>query len=251
MNEDITVVMTYWNRKKQLLKTLESIKHNVKIIIVDDCSTDGEDITYLNSENIKIITLKDKTWINPCIPFNIGFKEVQTDIVILQNAECLHIGDIIQHTLDNIKDGIYLNYSALSIDENLTKRINDGENVQDVIKPILNNRIMEHGGNGWYNHSIYRSEALNFCSSIKTKNLYELGGFDERFGDGFGYDDFDFINRVRKKLKVQIIDNPFVIHQHHPYFTNDNFWELYKKNEILLKDKDNDYDVKKYNTIYK
>ena len=42
MTLPITIVMTYLNRKRQLLNTLASINTDlVKIIIVDDCSDDG------------------------------------------------------------------------------------------------------------------------------------------------------------------------------------------------------------------
>lgn len=33
----------------------------------------------------------------------------------------------------------------------------------------------------WYNHSVTNPKGYHFCSAITRKNLYDLGGFDERF----------------------------------------------------------------------
>src|SRR5260221_153679 len=59
--------------------------------------------------------IKNKKWINPCINYNLGFQEVKTDIVIIQNAEVCHCGDIIKYVFDHINQLIYLVFDVCSI----------------------------------------------------------------------------------------------------------------------------------------
>ena len=43
-----------------------------------------------------------------------------------------------------------------------------------------------------------------------------LGGYDERFVHGIGYDDYDFTHRIKNLgMKMVCIDRPFVFHQWH------------------------------------
>lgn len=257
LSKSISLVITYLNRKNQLRNTLRSIEqydHDIEIIIIDDGSTDGEDINCFKNDQIKIITMKNKTWINPCIPFNVGFKEAKGDVIIFQCAECIHIGNIVGNVLSNISENTYLNYSTLSIDKTLTQRIFNGEDTYNVVSPHLNDYINANGGTGWYNHPKYRPEMLHFCSAIMKKDLYKLGGFDERYSDGLGYDDYDLIHRIRKmKMNIKIIENPFVVHQHHAPFNPGDVRTLMEINKpkydrTISSDQ---YDVKPYNKIFK
>lgn len=259
MERTLTLITTYWNRKKQLQNTLRSIAgygHDVNIIIVDDCSTDGEDIHCFETDKITVIRLDNKKWVNPCIPFNIGFSLVKSDIVIIQNAECLHIGDVVGHALVNAKRGIYLSYCAFSIDKGLTDRITAGEDANKLIAQYMNQspRPAGWGMNGWYNHPAYRPAAYHFCSAIMRDDLYALGGFDERYAKGSAYDDDDFICRVRKMgMRIDFVKSPMVVHQHHeafdagsiPIMMNINY-QLFDKTKLTK-----EYDAKPYNKIYK
>jgi GT2 family glycosyltransferase len=209
--------MTYYNRKVQLYNTLNSInnskyKDNIQIIIVDDCSSDEHKLNLYElkkiNNNIELYILKDedKWYINPCIPYNIGFNKIKYDNVIIQNSECYHNGDIIEYIINNLTIKTYLSFSCYSLKNN-----------QDInIVNIENRSVTFDGDNGWYNHSIYRPTNYHFCSAIKKENLTLLGGFDERFANGIGYDDNEFLIRIdRIKLIKSIIDIPHVFHQYH------------------------------------
>lgn len=254
---DITIVMTYFNRKAQLLNTLKSIAkhgHDVEIIIIDDGSREEHEITSLSTDKIKVIKLKDKQWINPCIAFNTGFAQATGDVVILQNAECIHIGDIVGYVVGNIEDQLYLNFSAYSINKELTDRISRGEDVLSVIEPLEQRTVPDNMQNGWYNHPIYRPHMTHFCSAITKKDLYDLGGFDERFFDGLGFEDNDFVSRLHKKrMTIKMIQYPYVVHQwHEVHFTNDitPYMELNSDRWEEGKRRDG-YDVKPFNNIFK
>lgn len=228
----ISIVMTYYNRRSQIIKTLQSIElssySNIEIIVVDDASDDDQRINDLiNRFNRKIylyrVEPKDKTWINPCIPFNIGLKKAQGEIVVLQNSECLHYGDVLNYVYNRLNDSSYISLPCYSLSKEKTEAIGDvgRMSLDRIIRPLskTSEASKKKDPDRWYNHPILRPNAFHFTSAIYNRTLQKVGYFDERFASGFCYDDDEFINRVRKNnLMVQIPDpneNIFVIHQWH------------------------------------
>lgn len=206
----ISVVMSYYNRKQLLLNTLESFKQydgiDYEVIVVDDASSDEHRLEDVPGIKLIRVDPEDKTWVNPCIPFNMGFSYTIGDVVVLQNPECRHEGNILQYVMDNISDDNYLAFGCISLNK-------DGSMAM------------------WYNHSVYRPCAYHFCSAITKKNLTELGGFDERYKDGTSYDDDEFILRVKRKgLNVMIVDTPLVSHQCH----HENGWPINNNENVDL-----------------
>jgi GT2 family glycosyltransferase len=208
----IKIVLTYYQRLKQLLNTLESFKkykpNDFGVIIVDDNSPDDV-ILGEYPYDITLLKVQNKNWINPGPAYNLGFREAinnGAETIIIQNAECCHMGDIVGATKENITDRKYIAFGCYALSKD-----------QDIKFTALNNRTATHNGDSaWYNHSIYRPEALHFCTAITVNNLKKLNGFDERFAFGIGFDDNYFIHQVRTLgLKIQFIDDPYVFHQYH------------------------------------
>jgi hypothetical protein len=107
-NHKISIIMTYYNRKEQIIMTLNQFqllnydKYNIEIIIVDDLSNNDNDLKDIIKKYnfyIKLIKLKNKKWINSCIPNNIGLSHSTGDIIILQNAEIFHCDDLIKQSI--------------------------------------------------------------------------------------------------------------------------------------------------------
>ena len=111
----ISIVMACYNRKSQTLETLKGFeqmyagKYNFEVIIVDDNSNDEnrleEDIKQFSFPiKLIMITAEEKeTRINPCSAYNKGFTEATGEIVIVQNSDCVHIKDVLNHILYNFK----------------------------------------------------------------------------------------------------------------------------------------------------
>jgi hypothetical protein len=245
MKEGISIVMSYFDRKIQLNRTLSSIskslydKSKLEIIIVNDASDDIDTIVN-NYPELNIILFNvgtnDKTWENSCIPFNIGFSLVNYDKVIIQNPETYHVDDILTYVDKNLTDKNYLTFGcySLSYTEFIT---NDYNNIN-----IINKKFENACSSGWYNHSKYAPNYLHFCSSISYNNLNLLKGFDEDYKNGIGFDDNEFLHRIKLLgLKLEIVDNPMVYHQWHDstYHYNDNtdIDKINKINNLFYKNK--------------
>ena len=121
-----SIVMGYYNRKEQTLQTLNSMKklykdkYNFEVIIVDDDSKYEEilDDSILKYEfPIKLLRITDdekKNRINSCLVYNKGFEECNGEIVIIQNPECIHIGDILGFLEKKFKYDTYFSFPCFN-----------------------------------------------------------------------------------------------------------------------------------------
>lgn len=219
----IVIVMTYFERPHQLRQTLKSIAKtvhtNYEVVIVDDCSRAGMEppVGLLEKSKITVLCTQQKKWTNPEPAYNIGLYYAmlqKPDVIILQNAECYHVGDVIADAATRVTEDNYITYGCFSLDEDSTYR------THDITALLQANEIgASHDGQcAWYNHPRYRPVALEFCAAISAKNMAELNGYDERLADGVGYGDDYLRERIKMLgLRVEITapPAPFVVHQWH------------------------------------
>lgn len=231
MARKISICMTYFNRPQQLfisLRTMEPyVDEDVDIIVVDDASTDeklfAKRITdqFKHRMNIQVLHIepKEKTWINPCVPYNKGFALAKGEIVIIQNAETIHMGDCISYIRNNLSEKNYLSFSCYAS----TKRQHSlFTSMQACEKEKLEAKIYEvvapFNAGEWYNHPKYKPAGFHFLTAITKKNLDKIGGFNEVFADGYCFDDNEFLWRIRKSgIHVEIVstEHGYAIHQWH------------------------------------
>jgi glycosyltransferase involved in cell wall biosynthesis len=231
----ISIVSAYFNRKAELLRTLKTMEKSsfkdFEYILVDDGSDYIQRIEDL-TEEFKFIKLKriepaDKHHVNPCIPFNMGIAMAQGEIIILQSPECMYMGDVINFVANNSKDNQYLVFACYSLSHkssNNLETVDFNLSLQDIedsaTKAIggFSTGSCDTAGryNTWFSHPAYRNCLYNFLVSMPTKDMSDLGGFDERFADGHGFDDTYLAARiVKKKMDTKLIDKPFCLHQFH------------------------------------
>jgi glycosyltransferase involved in cell wall biosynthesis len=236
----ISIATAYYNRRPQFINTLKTIQlsaqiNNVELIVVDDCSSDEHRIDDLPETFpfVKVVRLesKDRWYTNPCVPFNKAIKAATGDIVVLQNPECLHVGDILTDIVNKINDDVYLTYGVYSANRYTTNHLYDlpydNEHIFSMIKsqlmPMNDAQYIREGDAGWYNHTQHRPAAYHFVSAVSKNNMDKLNGFDERYSNGIGFDDDELLYRIKLLgLNVQIHDSPFAVHQWH--YSENNFF---------------------------
>lgn len=242
----ISIITAYYNRKQLFIETLKSIAKSAykdfEVIAVDDASSSEERIEDLMNEFsfLEVIRVEpeDKWYTNSCIPFNMGIGKANGDIIILQNPECLHVHDVLSYVITEVNDTNYIVMSAYALNEDRTKELPfkvDKDDFLSFFKLLPQQTVSDYVG--WYNHSKYNPCYLHFCVALTKKNMRMLGGFDERYALGIGYEDNDLVDRVGKLGLNKIInDNISVIHQWHPKvydLVNLELEKLYKKNASL------------------
>jgi hypothetical protein len=162
-NPRISIIMTSYNRKVQTMFTLKTIEkstyiHETEIIVIDDGSKEEERFDcehYRTKEenelfdklNINVIYIKKnmKTWINPCMSYNLGIKYAKGEIIIIQNSEVCHIGDCIKFVIENIQknDWLVLNCYGLGNfehNEQLYDNYNNSNSIYEYINKVIDNK---------------------------------------------------------------------------------------------------------------
>jgi hypothetical protein len=208
INENaISIVMTSSNRSTQTYFTLQSMLKskckNIHIILVDDSTNDPININILKNYPyyIDFISIKreNKNWVNPCVNYNIGFKYIKGNKVVIQNAEVCHIGD----PLDFINNKMSINnYYVFDV-----KTSSSYENNEEVYKSDLTNiNIYNSKLCGiWYQHIIYRPLNYHFLTALYTEDFNKINGFSYDYTMGNSYDDNDFILKI-KSQKLNFIN---------------------------------------------
>lgn len=249
----VSIVMTYFDRPQQLFLALRSIEpyvdEDVDIIVVDDASTRGDlfakGITdqFKCRMNIQVLHIApaEKTWTNPCIPYNKGFALARGEIVIIQNAETIHMGNCISYIRNNLSEKNYLSFSCYATSKfhhslfasmRMCKKEKLEAKIYELVTPF---NLGE-----WYNHPVYKPAGYHFLTAITRKNLEKIGGFNEVFADGYCFDDNEFLWRIRNSgIHVEIVDTQhgYVIHQWHE--KNPNLrggCALWEKNRLIWLD---------------
>ena len=243
----LSIVITYFNRRQQLINTLKSINYfkgnyDVEVIIVDDESEQSiDDVVDLFSLNIHLIKLKNRTLHEAVTPLNTGFNEVTGDVILINCAECFHMGDIIGYVFKNMREKMYFNFGTYSIDFALNEKFNaidwDGDPIKEahsIIHPTHElSEKWKDGDIGWYVNDDKHYSLLPFCAALSRSSVEELSGLDERFVHGTGFADVDFWDRiVNLKLETQVIMHPFCVHQAHKPTFYDKV--LFQRNKDLL-----------------
>ena len=225
----VSIVMTSHNRIKQTLFTLDTIEtssyKNVQVIIIED-STNGFIGNLLNKYPFRIDYIKIKAanrdWVNPCVNYNIGFKYIKGNYIIIQNAEVCHIGDIVKYTRMKLTEGNYFVFDVIS-----TCSYNNNNSLYDVFKNNTFDRedirnLITQPDFYWFQHSDHRPANLHFLTAIHINDFKKMEcSFDYDFSLGRHYDDNEFIVRIRFLLRLNLSNVEFSktnllgIHQHH------------------------------------
>ena len=198
--------MPYFNRLRQLDKTLSSFvrfyseRTDFELIIVDDLkSSKQETIDLFNliqiySKFFPVCYVKYMfNTYNPAPKFNFGAVSAKGEFLVVTNPECLHYVDIL-YGFDKEFDKSMYAYVVCGC------------------KALKEDGTFDR----WYQHSELRNKEYHFCSCLSSENYRRIGGFNEDYKDGWGYDDDSF--RIRLKhagIPFVLRDDLLVHHQYH------------------------------------
>jgi len=250
--KSITIVMTYHNRPQQLFFALRSIRMfadpAIDIIIIDDGSNKPEwkaehIANQFHTLNIQVVYIPEgeKTWTNPCIPYNRGLKLATGNIIMIQNAEVIHMSNTFKYVREHLTFDNYISMSCYSTGQGQHIEFERLRCVpQETLLSSIWNICQPFEDKCWYNHPVLLPVGYHFCSAITRENYERIGGFNEIFAKGYCFDDNEFVWRIRQNGLVVEIPHPnfgYVIHQWHeknPALRGG--CPLWEKNRLLFND---------------
>ena len=260
----ISVCIAYYNRPDYLRRTLSAYLniHNydlsmTEFIIIDDGSWDNLRAAPVCKEfsdrlDIKCFYRENKDDINPAVAINSSVRLASGEIIIIANPETMPVTPII-HQINlgaDFQDNQYTPVSCYSVDGwkqngiNVLD-INSPTYVEDILKivELKPQQANEEGVDGWYSHPVYRPVLFYFMAVMKKEYFWKLGGIDEDFRYGWGYEDTDFVKRLLNDQPLLLtLPGATCLHQFHYYYQNEGnqyvrpyttVWEGRQRNERL------------------
>jgi hypothetical protein len=230
-NPSLTIVSAVNERSKQTYFSLKTWNYAAQIcgtyfqyILVEDSKNDKINCNLLNYSNLTIthIYIPSKTWINPCINYNIGFEFIKAENVVITNPEICIFGNIYPIIINKLSDDNYLVFDVTEIgkphcidnyNQELWKKCDNLLSYQTIINFLKDKETFVLQGKG-------NNRRLHFLTAIKTSNLKKIGGFDEDFAFGVNMDDENLILKImHHQIKIESLYNDNVnvlgIHQWH------------------------------------
>jgi GT2 family glycosyltransferase len=199
-----SIVITTYNRNPQLFQTLVSIRRqgfDGEVIVVDNGDLSiGHPSAQLVCEahGVRHIALHrppSAVFRNPSYPMNVGIRAATGEVVILQNAECLHVdpraiaklSSIVLVPASSSPRAVFARVVALNPDGSETMVYCGPENPRPYF----------------------------FCGAMRREWFLQLRGFDEDY-TGAGYEDDDFAVRLQRAGCQFLFTDVAVSHQWHP-----------------------------------
>lgn len=180
----ISVIIPYWDRQALLTGALEMYERlypqiHLEIVVVDDGNAVPPDVSA--SPRARVVTLprKDRPK-NPCVPINAGAREARGEFLVLTNAEIRHRDEWVLPSLHSAALEDPAVYAACVVWQGHRKRW--------LAHP---DHFCGHG-------PVPQNAILNHCA-ILHKGLFDhVGGFDRRYREHGGWDDNDFLFRLKR-----------------------------------------------------
>lgn len=226
-------IMPYIDRGGPLYNTLLSFdyhygkRRDYEVVIVEDLKNSLDD--KLHRELLEVVKRFEQIYIvlltsrreclNPAPAFNFGVSRSLGKYIILTNPECMHTKDILSEM-----DAIFNNDEWVYVI--------CGCRESDVIRQGDHYTKLAYVEGQWFVHTKYNNRRLHFCSALHRETYLKVGGFDEEYARGIGYDDDDFRNTMwAAGVKFVDRDDLLIYHQRHSlnYQKSDELRDLNRK----------------------
>lgn len=218
-----SIILPYYKRPDYLHNTLVSFEYHYhrkdyEVIVVEDHKNNKDIIHHatligiLQKFNTRgmicgiAVSPLEGMW-NPAPLFNIGVASCRGDILIISNPECIHEVDILSGL--DYEFGRDPNCYVICGCEEVVPQ-------EGSIRRLFSFKDFKFKHRIWFQHSKFNNRGFHFCSAISKEKYNEIGGFDNTFAFGVGYDDNDFRdNVIYNNIPIILRDDLLVAHVRH------------------------------------
>lgn len=241
-NNKLSIVCTTNQRSEQTYFTLKSWNYiakknnvNFQFIIVEDT----KDEKYRLEKNklvfsnlyITYVFIKNKTWLNPCLNYNIGFNFIKSNYVVITNAEVCVFGNIYEKIKNNLKDDNYLIFDVCQTGFSMYENIDTNNELHNECNDFQYNSLisfLQKRNINWL-QGININKGYHYLTAITKKTLEKVGLFDYDFSLSTRLDDRILVDKMKMYDKIKFINffynnhNVLGFHQWHfrNYVSND------------------------------
>lgn len=192
----ISLVLPYWDRQAAANRAFDSLKAyeglDLEVIVVDD----GNPVPFAvprTGLNVRVLRLPEKTVPKPpARAWNEGVKVAQGDIIVLSCVEVIHPAPVLAELADVVRSGGPMTYvlAAAWVPEQRRWHCHSSVRVPDCPEGV----------------------GLGFCAALRPELYWSVGGFDEAYMNGAGYEDRDFILRLLAAGARFVLRDDLIVH---------------------------------------
>ena len=222
-----TIIMPYLRRAVQLHNTLVSYRHyyrkrdDYRVVIGEDGKNVRDEAEHKALKELLVPFRQirkihmETNWpecYNPCRIFNRAARETKSDYIVLTTPEIFHAADILAGFDEVLKDtpDAYI----VSACANGFKTVADYEIPK--IESVDEFKYSPLWYNPWRQHSEHNNRMFHWCACISRKQYETLGGFDEKYATVKGWEDYDWILRIKLAgIPIVVRDDLVTVHQWH------------------------------------
>lgn len=237
-NREFLLYIPNFSRKHLLIPTLKRFKTSINrdrylILIVNDGL--HEDMSDLEQEfNLKWFTFErdPANERNGCMIRNFVIRRCQSKWLCTKDPEIIIEGDIVSKIL-GLEDVVYRPSGMIELFEQDTQKI-----IDDPFLDLTKLRILRQ----WEaSHKVNQSFHAGCC--IRTQKLKDMGGYNEEYRDGYGYEDWSMLERLKKSGTPVVVDKDIsTYHIAHPIIRK--FHKTIESNRLIY-----EQDLKQLNTM--
>ncbi len=212
----VSIIVPAYNEEKNIGKTLNSILSldypvdKLKIIVVDDCSSDNTAEVVKEFDNVKLVQRKERGG-NAAVSMNTGLKYVDTDLFARVDADSRVSRDSFKKLVDHFSDKkVGSVISSILVDEpksSLEKMQKFEYIITNFTRKLMSKIRVLNITNG-------------VLSAYKTNLVKKLGGFDEKNLT----EDFEIALRIIRKGYDVVMEPSSLNYTHVPRKFSD-FWK--------------------------
>jgi glycosyltransferase involved in cell wall biosynthesis len=210
-----SLILTSYKRPELLNFTLQSIvssynKNPFEVIVVNDGVNDRTEKVCKDFENqlkIKYIFTGQRNSLNeirrpPSIAINTAVKESIGEFIIISCAEVFHLNNCIDLLSEPLTD------------KNITIPLFVKDDDKTVLSNLLNQNNIDEK---IYSNLTNLNSKLPFLMGITRTQFDRIKGYDEKYSDGIGFDDNDFVDRLLKDNCKFVPTEAKCIHLYHQH----------------------------------
>jgi len=236
-NKELVIFVPNFGRKHLLIPTLKRFKTSVTnnkwcwLICNDGVH---EDLSDLEQYNLRWFTFERQPAEerNGALIRNYVIKRIQSRLIATKDPEIIIEGDFVSKIID-LGDVVYRPWKMIELYEQETQPIIDNPFIDLTKLSILRQ----------WEASDKRNQAFHAGYTVLSQRLKNMGGYDERYGSSYGYEDWQMLERLKRCNTPIIIDKDITTyHIAHPIIRK--FHKTILSNEVVYKK-----DLQKLNII--
>jgi hypothetical protein len=230
----IVVFIPNYKRKNLLIPTLQRFQTELPrdqwiFLVVNDGM--HEDLSDLEDYNLCYFTFvrepnKER---NGCLIRNYVLRRLQCATITTRDPEIFIAGGDHLVKIDGIGDIVYRPGGMIEFTEQMTQKILDDPYISVSELDVLRR----------WQVTDYNYQAFHCGMAMNVDRMIAMGGYDEDFAEGYGWEDVNFLERLKLSDVRIIIDHDLMgFHIHHPRYRifqktiaiNGSIYEKKKKN---------------------